>query len=181
MKSEHDRVIIGVFANTSDARSAIEQLRDCGFPASRVGILTHDRDGDEHVKSIKDLSGNEMGKGAAAGAAVGASGGALWALGIAAGLLPAIGPVVAGGLLGAVLASAGAGATLGAVAGSLVGLGIDDEEAAYYDEEFRRGNTIVVAQPENVEEMETARRIMRESNSSNRYYGDVDYESRPSL
>jgi hypothetical protein len=181
MKTKHGEVIIGVFANTADAREAIEELRDADFSANRVGILVHDRDGDDHVKSIKDMSGNEMGKGAAAGAAVGAGGGALWALGIAAGLLPAIGPVVAGGLLGAVLASAGAGLTVGAVAGSLVGLGISDEEAAYYDEEFRRGNTIVVAQPKDEEEMEAALRIMRESNSSNRYQTGIGYEPRPSI
>jgi outer membrane lipoprotein SlyB len=61
-------------------------------------------------------------------------------------VLPAIGPVIAGGLLAAIAASAGVGAAAGAIVGSLVGLGVSDEEAAYYDEEFRKGRTIVVVQ-----------------------------------
>lgn len=169
MKTRTERAVIGVFESTRDARTAIEALRDSDFSAKRVGVLAHDNDGDPHVKSIKDLEGNKSGKGAATGAAVGAGGGALWALGIAAGLLPAIGPVIAGGLLSAVLASAATGAAAGGVAGALVGLGIDDEEAAYYDEEFRRGRTIVVAQPENAEQSARAFEIMRHGNSVNKY------------
>jgi outer membrane lipoprotein SlyB len=54
--------------------------------------------------------------------------------------------VIAGGLLGAVLASAATGAAAGGVVGALTGLGVSDEEAAYYDEEFRKGRTIVAVQ-----------------------------------
>ena len=170
MNRDKNQIIIGVFENMWDARSSIEALRDAGFPATRVGVLGHDKDGDPDVKSLRDLAGNEMGKGIAAGAAIGVGGGALWALGIAAGILPAIGPVIAGGLLAAVLASAGAGAIAGSIVGSLVGMGISDEEAAYYDEEFRAGNTIVVAQPEDEEERAAAFQIMQAHNSRNRYH-----------
>jgi outer membrane lipoprotein SlyB len=69
-------------------------------------------------------------------------------LGIAAGVLPALGPVVAGGLLIELAASAWAGAAAGMLAGALVGLGVSDEEAAYYDAEFRKGHTILVVQPD---------------------------------
>jgi uncharacterized protein (TIGR02271 family) len=69
--------------------------------------------------------------------------GALWALGIAAGMLPAIGPVIAGGLLASVLASAAGGAAVGGILGALVGLGIPEEEAKYYEGEFRAGRTLV--------------------------------------
>jgi len=146
MGTKYERVVIGMFDNAADARRAIDALRDANFSDRKVGLLTHDKDGDPDIKSIKDLGGSNAGKGAAIGAAAGASGGALWALGIAAGLLPAIGPVVAGGLLGAVLASAATGAAAGTVVGTLTGLGISDEEAAYYDEEFRKGRTIVAVQ-----------------------------------
>lgn len=169
MNTSSERAVIGVFEHTRDARNVIEELRDSEFSSKRVGVLAHDKEGDPHVKSIKDLEGNKAGKGAATGAAVGAGGGALWALGIAAGLLPAIGPVVAGGILGAVVASAAGGAAAGGIAGALVGLGIDDEEAAYYDEEFRRGRTIVVVQPKDQEESARALDIMRRGNSMNEY------------
>jgi outer membrane lipoprotein SlyB len=68
-------------------------------------------------------------------------------LAIAAGILPAIGPVIAGGLLAAIAVTAAGGAAAGALVGTLVGLGISDEEAAYYDAEFRKGHTILVVQP----------------------------------
>ena len=136
--------MVGVFDNAGDARRAIEDLRDAKFSDRSIGLLTHDKDGDPDVKSFRDLEGNHARAGAALGVAAGAGGGALWALGIAAGFLPAIGPVIAGGLLAAVAASAASGAAAGLLVGTLVGLGVPDEEAAYYDEEFKKGRTIVV-------------------------------------
>ncbi len=144
MGMQRENVTVGVFATAGQARLAIHDLRDAGFSDRAIGLLTHDKDGDPDVTSFKELEGNKGLTGAAIGVATGAGGGALWALGIAAGILPAIGPVIAGGLLAAVAASAAAGAGAGALVGSLVGLGVSDEEAAYYDEEFRKGRTIVV-------------------------------------
>ncbi|ACY16292.1 general stress protein [Haliangium ochraceum] len=164
-------VVIGVFSNAKDARGAIEALRSADFDDDRIGILTHDKDGDPDVKSFKELEGNHAGSGAAVGAAVGAGGGALWAAGIAAGVLPAIGPVIAGGILAAVAASAATGAAAGVLAGSLIGLGVDDEEAAYYDEEFRKGHTVVVV--ETGDRLAEAHAIMREHRSASRYHPTV--------
>lgn len=147
MSSKQERPLIGIFQNAGDARRAIEDLRDAGFSDKKIGLLVHDKDGDPEVKSFRDLEGNKAGTGAAIGAAAGAGGGALWALGIAAGILPAIGPVIAGGILAAVAASAAGGAAAGVLVGSLIGLGVSDEEAAYYDDEFKKGKTIVVVQP----------------------------------
>jgi hypothetical protein len=87
-------------------------------------------------------------EGTAIGAASGAGLGALWALGIAAGVLPAVGPVIAGGLLVSVLASAGATAAVGTVVGALVGLGVPEEEAWYFENEFNAGRTLVTVRPE---------------------------------
>jgi alanine dehydrogenase len=165
MGTKHEKVMIGVFHTAGEARRAIEGLRDEGFSDKKVGVLTHDKDGDPEVKSFRDLEGNKAGTGAAIGATAGAGGGALWALGIAAGVLPAIGPVIAGGLLAAIAASAASGAAAGVVVGSLVGLGISDEEAAYYDEEFRKGRTIVVVQTD--DKADVAYRILSGHNSQN--------------
>jgi hypothetical protein len=165
MATKKERVVVGVFDNPGDARRAIEDLRSARFSDRKIGLLTHDKDGDPDVKSFKDMEGNQAGKGAAIGAAAGAGGGALWALGIAAGVLPAIGPVIAGGLLAAIAASAASGAAAGVIVGSLVGLGVSDEEAAYYDEEFRKGRTIVVVQTD--ERPDLAATILQNRNSRN--------------
>lgn len=101
------------------------------------------------------------------GVAAGASGGALWAAGIAAGVLPAIGPVIAGGILAAVAASAAIGAAAGGLVGVLTGLGIDDEEAAYYDEEFRAGKTVVVVKTR--DKAVEAYQVLHKHNSQSRY------------
>ena len=160
-------VAVGTYHSVREARDAIETLRAQGFKDKEIGILTHDKEGDPDVKSFKDLTGNKAGTGAVVGAAAGAGGGALWAVGIAAGLLPAIGPVIAGGLLGAIAASAGTGAAAGTLVGALVGVGVSDEEAAYYDEEFRNGKTIVMVQTEN--KAVEAYLALHKHNSTNRY------------
>lgn len=139
--------MIGVFERVGDAHRAIDQLRDANFADTKIGVLAHDKDGDPEVKSFKELhGGSKVGTGAAVGAAAGAGGGALWALGVAAGLLPAIGPVIAGGLLAAIAASAATGAAAGVVVGALTGLGVSEDEAKYYDEQFQQGRTVVIVQ-----------------------------------
>jgi len=165
MGTKQEKVMVGVFHNNTDARHAIEALRDAQFSDKKIGLLSHDKDGDPEVKSFKDLEGNKAGKGAAVGAAAGAGGGALWALGIAAGILPAIGPVIAGGILMAIAASAASGAAAGVLVGALTGLGISDEESAYYDDEFKKGRTIVVVQTD--DRSADAYRILTSNNSQN--------------
>jgi len=60
--------------------------------------------------------------------------------------LPAIGPVIAGGVLASVLASAAGGAAVAGIVGALIGMGVPEEEAAYYESEFRSGRTLVTVQ-----------------------------------
>ena len=78
-----------------------------------------------------------------AGLAAGAGVGALWGLGILAGVIPGIGPAIAGGTLGVLLSSAAAGAATAGLAGALIGLGIPDEDASFYEGEFKAGRSIV--------------------------------------
>jgi len=51
--------------------------------------------------------------------------------------------VIAGGILAAVLTSAAGTAIVGGIAGALIGLGIPEAEAAYYEGEFKSGRTII--------------------------------------
>jgi hypothetical protein len=133
---------VGVFDDRADAQRAVNELRRMGFSDDRIGVAYQDEaEGTRATPASHEES--KAGTGAAAGAAAGAGVGALWGIGIAAGMLPAIGPVIAGGTLAAVLASAATGAAATGLAGALIGLGIPDEDAEYYEEEFKRGRTIV--------------------------------------
>jgi len=77
-------------------------------------------------------------EGAAAGAAIGAGFGALVTL-----LIPGVGPVLAAGVLATALGYAGAGAAIGGIYGAMKGLGVSEEEAQRYEQEFHAGKAIV--------------------------------------
>jgi hypothetical protein len=133
--------IVGVFTNHSSAQRAAMDLRTAGFGEDQIGILSRS---DEVDVVDGDVDGDtEAGTGAAAGAATGAGLGALWGLGILAGVLPGIGPAIVGGTLGILLSSAAAGAAAIGIAGALIGLGVTEEDATYYEEEFKSGRTLV--------------------------------------
>jgi hypothetical protein len=133
---------IGIFADADRAREAVRALKQAGFADDQIGVASPHAGG--HAEGLAAHAA----EGALAGAATGAGAGALWALGIAAGVLPGIGPVIAGGLLASVLASAAGGAVVAGLAGTLVGLGLPEEEARYYEDQFLQGRTIVTVQAE---------------------------------
>jgi len=139
MQSTTRTTLIAVFENRHDAQRAVDELRRAGFREDEIGVAA--REGD-----TPSGTGSLVAEGAVAGAAAGAGVGALWALGIASGLLPPLGMVVAGGLLASVLASAAGGAAVAGLVGALIGLGISEEDAKYYEGEFHAGRTIVTVQ-----------------------------------
>ena len=140
MNQTQQAAVVGVFADRQSAQSAVNELRRVGFREDQIGVLSR---GEHDTVVQTDGSGSKWAEGAAAGAATGAGVGALWALGLAAGVLPAIGPVIAGGILASVLAGAAGGAAAGGLIGALIGLGVPEEEAHYYESEFRSGRTVV--------------------------------------
>ncbi len=138
--------VVGVFHDRSHANQAIEDLKRAGFREDQIGLVAHD---DRGTGDAADAArGSHAGTGAVTGAVAGAGVGALWALGIMAGLLPGIGPVVAGGILGSILLSAAGTAVAGGIVGALVGLGIPEEEARYYEGEFKSGRVLVTVKAE---------------------------------
>ena len=131
---------VGVFDERSDAELAAQDLRTKGFKDDQIGYAWRDEAGKTHTE------GNKSGQMAASGAGTGVVLGGL--IGAAAALLiPGIGPVVSGGLLATALAGGATGAVTGAVAGgisgALLGLGIPEEEAKYYDQQVRDGRTLM--------------------------------------
>ncbi len=70
-------------------------------------------------------------------------------VGVAAGLLlPFIGPAIAGGALIAALGGAALGAVAGGFFGTFVSMGVPEEDAHQYEQEFRAGRTIVTVKTE---------------------------------
>ncbi|MBD2341546.1 hypothetical protein H6G64_31875 [Calothrix sp. FACHB-156] len=150
-----NRRAIGVFAHRRDAEAALTELRDAGFPMSRVSIIAKHNDGDRiaGVSTSADRNvgaGNKADEGAKAGAATGAALGGLGGLlvGLGALAIPGVGPVIAGGAAATALATAATGGAIGAAAGGitggLVGLGIPENRARVYSDRFNKGDYIVM-------------------------------------
>lgn len=144
---------IGVFSHRRDAEAAITELRDAGFPLSRISIIAKDTNG--HGIAGLDVdknvgTGNKADDGLKAGAATGGVVGGLTGLLVGLGTLaiPGIGPVIAGGAAATALASTLAGGAIGAAAGGivggLVGLGIPEDKARVYSDRFQRGDYLVI-------------------------------------
>jgi len=133
---------VGVFADRQHAQQAVSELRRLGFREEQIGVASR---GGETIEgaTTTNTKGSHAAAGAATGVAAGAGLGALWGIGIIAGVLPAIGPAIAGGALAAILSSAAAGAVVAGLAGALIGMGVPEEEAKYYEGEFHSGRTIV--------------------------------------
>ena len=133
--------VVGVFENRGRAEQAIEALERAGFRDDQIGIVTPSLE----APGAGGAAG-EAGPGAGEGMATGGiTGGVLGGLlGAAASLLlPGIGPVLAGGILATTLGGAALGAAAGGLMSALTGMGVPEEEAHYYEGEFRSGHTIV--------------------------------------
>jgi hypothetical protein len=135
---------VGVFQTREAAERAVADLRAAGFRDDQIGLVAKDPGG----KTVRtDGSGEtNAGEGAAIGAAAGAAGGALVGAGIMAGVIPVIGPVLALGTLGTILVNAAGGAALAGIAGALVGWGIPEEDAKYYEGEVKAGRYLVTVE-----------------------------------
>ena len=73
----------------------------------------------------------------------GAGVGTLVGLGVLAGVVPVIGPAIAAGTLGTILLNAAGGAAALGIAGALIGWGIPEEDAKYYEGEVKAGRFLV--------------------------------------
>lgn len=129
--------VVGVFEDQANAQKAVAELRRAGYTEDQIGVVS------KHDAVVESDSGTKVEEGAAAGLATGAGLGALWGLGILSNILPGIGPAIFGGTLGVIMSSAAAGAAAAGIGGALAGLGVSDDEAKYYEDEFKSGRTIV--------------------------------------
>jgi uncharacterized protein (TIGR02271 family) len=134
--------VVGVFNDRQAAERAVSDLRQAGFHENQIGFVARDSGGQTVAqgREAKDTYGQE---GAIAGALAGAGVGGLVGLGVLAGVIPVIGPAIAAGTLATILTNAAAGAAIAGLAGALIGMGIPEEEAKYYESELQAGRFLV--------------------------------------
>jgi len=139
-KKKHTHVV-GVFETRARAEQAIAALKQAGFTDDQVGMVARDSEG----KVVKSGATEETyaDEGAVAGAVAGAGAGALVGAGVLAGVIPVVGPVLAIGALGTILLNAAGGAALAGIAGALIGWGIPEEDAEFYEAEVKSGRYLV--------------------------------------
>lgn len=132
---------VGVFETREAAERAVADLRKAGYRDDQIGVVARDARG----KTVTTDGAGETnaGEGAAIGAAAGAGALALGSLAVSFGVIPVIGPILAVGPLAAALISAAGGAAAGGIAGALIGWGIPEEDAAYYEGEVKAGRFLV--------------------------------------
>jgi len=133
--------VAGLFRTRAGAEQAIRDLRAAGFQDDEIGLVARRESGEvERTTGSGDTMAEE---GGAAGAIAGAGIGAAIGFGVLAGAVPVIGPALVGGTLGVILSNAVAGAAVIGVAGALIGWGIPEEDARYYEGEVKAGRYLV--------------------------------------
>jgi hypothetical protein len=138
-------VAVCVFYEAEGAREAMEALHDAGFVGGDISLLTPEQDNDK---------GRKAREGAVTGAIAGGLFGGLagWLVGLGTLVIPGIGPFVAAGALATAVGGAALGAGLGAVAGALVGMGVPEKDARYYEDEVRKGRSLVAVRGKRADE-----------------------------
>ncbi|MDG3004492.1 hypothetical protein [Paludisphaera mucosa] len=160
--------IVGVFEDRRHANQAITELAEAGFTDQQIGVATR-HTADAATGVAETAGGSAVESGALTGALAGLGLGALAGLGVLSGVIPIIGPAIMAGTLGVVLSNAAAGAGVAGLVGALVGSGIPEEEATYYQSEFEAGRTVVTV---------AAGERAAEASAIFRKYGAYDMQNR---
>ncbi|HEY1188265.1 MAG TPA: general stress protein [Gemmata sp.] len=137
---------VGVFSSRDAAERAIDELKREGYRDDQIGLVGKDASG----KTVRTDGSGTQNTNAAEGAAIGAVAGggalALGSLAVSFGVIPVIGPVLAMGPLAAALVSAAGGAAAAGVAGALIGWGIPEDDAKYYEGRVQAGHYLVTVE-----------------------------------
>lgn len=142
------RRAVGTFSNREDAEFALRELQDAGFNMDKVSVIAKDAElekdiGGVEVKSDKEQAKGGAGAGASAGAITGGVMGLIGGLGVIA--LPGVGAIAELGIvLANTLLGSGIGAAGGGLVGALIGWGIPEDRARYYDDMLSQGRYLVI-------------------------------------
>lgn len=143
------RRAVGTFPTRQDAEVGLIELRDAGFNMDNISAIAQNPQG-EQIAEVKVQSSQERAKeGAETGAVMGATtGGMLGLIGSLSVLaIPGVGIATeVAVLLGNALLGSGVGAAGGGLVGALIGWGIPEEEAKYYQELLSKGSYVVLVE-----------------------------------
>ncbi|CAN5619235.1 hypothetical protein BH10PLA1_BH10PLA1_13240 [soil metagenome] len=139
MANRNQPTLVGVFPSRNEAEIAIDELKQAGFDKADVGFAIR---GEEPGGMITDSALTKDAEGAKEGMITGGlAGGIIGAM--AAMVIPGAGPVLAAGVLTSALGFGAAGMATGGILGAMMGLGVSEEEAKVYEQEFKAGRAIV--------------------------------------
>lgn len=148
----HNKRAIGVFSNYQEAETALNELKNSGFPMDKVSAIARDADKHDDIAGadVTTPEGNKADLGATKGALTGGTLGGLTGLliGLGALAIPGIGPVMLAGATATTLATTLSGAAIGAASGgligALIGMGIPEDRARVYNDRVSRGQYLVM-------------------------------------
>ena len=149
MTTNNSKRAVGTFPTRHDAEIALTELRDAGFDMDKISAIAQNPQGDSMAEAEVKSSSQRAIDGAETGAIMGATtGGILGLIGSLSVLaIPGVGVATeAAVLLGNALLGSGVGAAGGTLAGALIGWGIPEEQATYYEELLSQGSYIVLVE-----------------------------------
>ena len=158
------RRAVGTFSNREDAEFALQELQAAGFNMDKVSVVAKNAEpedslGGAEVKSVSEQAKGGAAAGATAGAATGGLLGLIGGLGVIA--LPGVGAVAELGIvLANTLLGSGLGAAGGGLVGALIGWGIPEDRAKYYNDLLSQGRYLVLVEG-TLAEMNGAEAILR--------------------
>lgn len=150
MTTNHSKRAVGTFSTHQDAENALIQLRDVGFNMDQISAIAKSPEGGETLANVEVKSSDQRVKdgaetGAVMGAATGGILGLIGSLSILA--IPGVGVATeVAVLLGNALLGGGIGTAGGSLVGALIGWGIPEEQAAYYQDLLSQGSYVVLVE-----------------------------------
>ncbi|MBD2109341.1 general stress protein [Nodosilinea sp. FACHB-13] len=168
--TRHSRAV-GLFSTRQEAEQALHQLRDSGFQMDRVSVvaksgeglndLTTDGDFDPD-KTKAEQTQDGAGAGATAGAVTGGAVGLIGSLGVLA--IPGVGPLAGAGILLAnTLLGSGIGAASGGLLGGLIGWGVPEDRANYYNDRVYNNDDYLVLVEGSEQEIQAAESVLSQN------------------
>ncbi|EAW35317.1 general stress protein [Lyngbya sp. PCC 8106] len=157
---------VGLFSNRRDAEAALHRLRDIGFNMDKVSVVTrHENDGNIAEANVEQTTGDQVKGGASAGAVAGTTAGGLIGLVGSLGVLaiPGVGPVAELGLILAnTLIGGGIGAVGGGLVGALIGWGLPEDKAQYYNSRVHEHGDYLVLMEGTDQEIRNAEALLND-------------------
>jgi len=134
------QTVVGVFPTHTQAENAINELHRFGFTDQQIGYVVREANGNTrgNIPPNETHTAQNAVGGAVGGGVIGGLVGAASSL-----LIPGFGPAIAGGILATTLGGVAIGAVAGGLIGALTQIGVPEDEAYYYQQEFEAGRFLV--------------------------------------